>query len=481
MDKIILRENRPVAIVFAKDGLVVTGGANGTQIKLQQWSGASEQKWCMHREKSYPEDSYQVRRWGEPWVFDISGASTENSAKVICYAPSDGHHQRWTLDRLLDGSFRFVAYHSAKVFDAQAGETPKLIQYAWNKSAAQRWKVGELIPYGETVAFETHHGTFLMAHTDGSVGVAEKPRAWEKFTFVREDGSTQGVLSYGERVAIRTHRDTFLTVQTDGSITNTVTHIKSWELFTVTRPDGSMAKGPVLLQDGMALRGPHSKWLMVKPDGEILVSASLPRSWEHVIAYPDPDTRLENQVTYHHLSYGRSDEEYRLSIPMFRCIRSATGIQTGLANALSGFGGALTTLGSAGLFSTPVGVGIAAAGLAVMSGASIAVLIDRDREPDQLYMVANGKKIWPGGTYKTVHPDDSWQQLNEPIVATGRGRVAITLMEYDSGSGDDVLGMLEVNMDGVELIDGKYGGAVRVLNEVEDSLYELYFEITWLV
>lgn len=479
MDKIVLRENRPVAIVFAKDGRVVTGGANGTQLKLKEWSGISEQKWCMHKERSYPGNSYQIRRSGEPLVFDVSGASKDNSAKVLCYTSSDGHHhQCWTLDRLTDGSFRLAAYHSDKVLDAQGGDGPKLIQYAWNKSAAQRWKIGELIPYGEAVAFQTHHEMFLMAHTDGSVGVAKEVRGWEKFTLVREDGSTEGVLSYGDRVAIRTHRDTFLTVQSNGEITNNVKHIKGWELFTVTRPDGSMAKGPVLLQDGMALRGAHSHWLMAKPDGEIVASASLPRSWEQLTVYPDPDTRFRDRVIYRHLTYGRSDRDYQLLIPLFRCVRPATGIHADLAKSLTGLGTALVNLGGTGLFSTPVGVGIAASGLAVLSGASIAILIDKDREPDQLYMVANGKKVWPQGTYKTVHSDDGWQELKEPIEAYGRGRVAITLMEYDSGSGDDVLGKLEIDMDGVELLDGCYGGPITVLNEAEDSLYELYFQVS---
>lgn len=475
----IFRRNRPLAIVFAKDGRVVTGGAQGTQLHLQAWSGAAEQIWCISNVPGELTRKVHIRRHDQKWVFDVSGASKDNSAKVLCYGPhnSAAAHQLWEFQQLEDGTFRIVAQHSEKVLDAQGGDGPKIIQYGWNKSSAQRWVVGELVEYGEKLAFETHHDAYAMAHSDGSMGTAGHIKSWETFTLVRPDGSTNGVLSYGDEVAIRTHHGTHLSAQPGGDLNHKVQHIKGWERFVVTRGDGSTKSGPVLRQDKVFFRGAHGKFITANRDGDVRASAPEPRLWEGFSLITGPDDLIQNWAFVRDVTYGRSDQHYTLSIHQFRCLRPATGIHTDLAASMVGVGQALIDLAGTGLFSTPVGKGIALSGLIIMSASATAILIDKDREPDDLYFYGNGQKLWPDGKYRSTHPNDGWVDLKRPIQATGRGKVAITLMEYDSGSGDDILGKLEVDMDGVELINREYGGFVRVLNEDEDSLYELAFSV----
>ncbi|XXF76506.1 RICIN domain-containing protein [Myxococcaceae bacterium GXIMD 01537] len=77
-------------------------------------------------------------------ALDVTGASMANGAQVIQWAYHGGENQQFSLDRLADGSYRFVARHSGKVLDvsgASMANGAPLIQWDWHGGNNQRFLI----------------------------------------------------------------------------------------------------------------------------------------------------------------------------------------------------------------------------------------------------------------------------------------------------------------------------------------------------
>lgn len=163
-----------------------------------------------------------------------------------------------------------------------------------------------------------------------------------------------------------------------------------------------------------------------------------------------------------------------LRLTQVKCIKPATGIELqftqSLSDAATGAGVALAVVGVASISAGPeatalvAGAGIGVGGISL--GTWIATKVDASRDPDQLFIKVNNKKVWPGsGKYKEFKGgQERTVNVNIPV------NCSLQLMEYDSGSGDDSLGKVNISINQ----KGTYEAVVQ--STKEDSIYLLIFE-----
>jgi len=150
----------------------------------------------------------------------------------------------------------------------------------------------------------------------------------------------------------------------------------------------------------------------------------------------------------------------------------AASLGTGAAGA-----GAVAGLGAISVVGAPVAAAAGAtAGICAFAsaltgfGSYIATAADENRDPDQLYIKVDNKKVWPGHTgYIEMK---SKQQIGLEYTFNFSNQCKITLMEYDWGSADDDMGSLIIK-DNIPA--GPY--SVTIISKEEDSEYILEFEV----
>ncbi|RKG79326.1 hypothetical protein D7W82_31025 [Corallococcus sp. CA049B] len=102
-------------------------------------------------------------------AFDIEGGSTANGAPVIQWGYHGAENQQFSLDRLADGTYRFVARHSGLVLDVAGGSTAngaRLLQWPWHGGDNQRFLVE---PQGDgRVRVVAKHSGLVLDITGGS-------------------------------------------------------------------------------------------------------------------------------------------------------------------------------------------------------------------------------------------------------------------------------------------------------------------------
>jgi len=76
-------------------------------------------------------------------VLDVAGNSTADGAGIIQWPWNGGKNQRWNMENLNDGTFRFTVQHSGKVLDVaglNSADGAAVIQWPWNGGPNQRWR-----------------------------------------------------------------------------------------------------------------------------------------------------------------------------------------------------------------------------------------------------------------------------------------------------------------------------------------------------
>lgn len=184
------------------------------------------------------------------------------------------------------------------------------------------------------------------------------------------------------------------------------------------------------------------------------------------------------------------DNKFRVTLEEVMCIKPATGVNTDAIAFFKDFAqlGHMVTSVSGPLLSLagPEGA-LAAAGMeaslnAIAAGSELARAIDHSRAPDQLYILMNGKRVWPGsGKYQEVRGGDRVHvgvvaQENDffGVIATLGGMPSptiISLMEYDSGSADDELGRVAFTPRRAGTVTFQVG------SKAEDSAYLIQVRI----
>jgi len=447
--------------------LAITGGSHGHAIALCSWTGADDQLWLLEPLTGDNSGYYRVTNKASGLVLDVSGSSKKEGGTVIVWTAHGGANQAWSVQWMSEGGFRLRARHSGLVLDvAEHSATSGVIhQWKWHGGQNQRWSLGDTIAYGEPLALRSAHGLQLTAQPSGElINKYTHIRGWEKFTLVREDGSTAGLLAYGDKVAIRTAHGKYLTAKPSGGLSAAVTHIKSWELFTLVRSDGSTGAGPVTTGEPLALRGAHGRYVTAQSNASVHASASEVRGWERLRLDVDFDAK---RLNFEYVEALTADETLVLRIEWMKCIRPATGINGDIADFFTGLGVQIATDGLATFTVEGALVGIGFGG-AIFGGVELVKWIDNDRSPDDLYLQRGGTKIWPNSQYVSAAANS---EHNVDVELVFRGSCTVRLMEYDSGSGDDLLGVVHVKAAGRELVDGVAVFINYTGTEAEDALY----------
>ena len=168
-----------------------------------------------------------------------------------------------------------------------------------------------------------------------------------------------------------------------------------------------------------------------------------------------------------------------LKINRVQCLAPASGITN-------------WTRGIFGTIAGAIAIGFTASGATVTGGAlyaaigknasaatsstiaAIETLDNITKGQDDLYIKINGEKVWPNGKYHGAHAFKPINpRINKPFK---HDKVVIELMEYDSGSGDDLLGRLEIDTRNMK--EEKLKQTLLVGSEAEGSLYEVHIEIS---
>lgn len=470
MDEAIsrIRSGGAIALVGEGSKLALGGAAKGHSAALVEFSGADDQLWHLDPLGGDDEGFFRIRNRASGLVLDVSGSSKEKGGKVILWTPHAGHNQQWRVQWMAEGWFRIRARHSGLVLDVKGNaKSPGSVVHQWSfhSGESQRWSAGNSVAYGQKIGLRSTHGTQLSAKSDGSLIHHDAPiKGWELFTVVRGDGKTAGRLVYGDTVALRTFHGTYLSASPSGGLSATVEHIKGWERFTVTRADGSTAPGPVTTGEGIALRSSHGKYVMAGEDGSMSAPVETPKSWERWRLDVDTD---EAPIKFEYVYRPSKSDDLFLEIPGLKCIRPATGINGDIADFFTGLGVEFLAQGLATFTVEGAIVGVVMGG-AVIGSVELTKWIDEDRDPDDLYLRHNGGKIWPDGKYSSISAGEV-QDVKRKVGF--RGTCTVQLMEYDSGSGDDLIGAVYVDSEEIELVDGAAVITNFTGNPAEDALY----------
>lgn len=168
-----------------------------------------------------------VRATHSGQALDVSGVSHAAGAPVIQWPSNGGANQRWTFDRLDDGSYRIVAGHSGQVLDVAGVSTAAgapVVQWPWNGGANQRWRVEDVGGQGQRIV-AVHSGLVLdvaAASRSGGARVIQWP--WNGGANQRWQRGDDGVA--------------------DVHLTQMCTHQARGVTLNVQYPDGWHANGP---------------------------------------------------------------------------------------------------------------------------------------------------------------------------------------------------------------------------------------------
>ncbi len=465
-----IRSGGALALVGEGSRLALAGGAKGESAALSEFSGADGQLWHFDPLGGDDEGFFRIRNRASGLVLDVSGASKEAGGEVILWTPHAGHNQHWKIQWMAEGWFRIRARHSGLVLDVKGnGKSPGSVVHQWSfhGGESQRWSAGNSVVYGERIGLRSTHGTQLSASSDGTLIHKDAPiKGWELFTIVRGDGTSGGRVGYGDTVALRTFHGTYLSASPSGGLSATVEHIKGWERFTVTRGDGSTDPGPVSTGEGVALRSSHGKYVMAHENGSMSAPVETPKSWERWRLDVDVDAE---PLPFEYVYRPSRTEDLFLEIPGLRCIRPATGINGDVADFFTGLGVEFIAQGLSTFTVEGAIVGTVLGG-AVIGSVELTKWIDEDRDPDDLYLRHEGAKIWPDGLYSSTSAGEV-QDVKRKVGF--RGACTVQLMDYDSGSGDDLIGAIHVDAEKIELVDGAAVITTFTGNPDEDALYQV--------
>ena len=139
--------------------------ADGGRIHQWSWHGGANQRWrgLLANAPPPPALGNVVTASHSGKVLDVSRVSTEDGAAIWQWSPTGANNQRWAIERLNDGTYRFVSVHSGKVLDVAEFSTAdggRIHQWAWHGGANQRWRIDNLLD-GTARVTSVHSGKVL--------------------------------------------------------------------------------------------------------------------------------------------------------------------------------------------------------------------------------------------------------------------------------------------------------------------------------
>ena len=157
-------------------------------------------------------------------------------------------------------------------------------------------------------------------------------------------------------------------------------------------------------------------------------------------------------------------------IKMIYCVSAATGVDSGVNQAIVNLAPTL----DAGTLGADSSVAIRTAVNAVPG---LLEAIDTARQdPDDLYVTTNtaggvANRVWPAEA--ETQPTQAGQSQNPEVALDFSGNLNISLWDYDSGSGDDLLGSITV----LEAEAGQGDIAKLAASPVESSAYYVVYAV----
>jgi hypothetical protein len=168
--------------------------------------------------------------------------------------------------------------------------------------------------------------------------------------------------------------------------------------------------------------------------------------------------------------------KFEATIRSVKCNSPSSGINDVSRTVAAALGGAVGAATATVATGASGGVLVGTYGLAIVGGAGTGVTaingLDRVFSgTDDLYIRVNGSKVWPSGSkYREVK---SQQTVEVNYTVPLSGSVSIELMEYDSVSDDDSMGVLTLHLEKLSLP----GGRKWVVQGVDGSVYEIDVEV----
>ncbi len=165
------------------------------------------------------------------------------------------------------------------------------------------------------------------------------------------------------------------------------------------------------------------------------------------------------------------------TIRSVRCVSPSSGVNNVSRAAAAAVGGAVGGATATVAAGATGGVLIGTLGLAIAGGAGTGVTVINGLDSvfsgtDDLYIMVNGNRAWPSSrSYTEVR---SQQRLDVNYTTPLTGATSIELMEYDSVSGDDSMGVLILQPMQLSLP----GERQWLVPGTEGSTYEIAVEIS---
>lgn len=121
----------------------VNGGSTADGANVQQWTdnGGNNQKWRIDNMGS---GYYKFTNINSGKVLDVAGSSTADGANVQQWSDNGSTAQRWRIDDMGAGYYKLTAQCSGKVLDVNGSSTAdgaNIQQWSDNGSDAQRWRL----------------------------------------------------------------------------------------------------------------------------------------------------------------------------------------------------------------------------------------------------------------------------------------------------------------------------------------------------
>ena len=156
--------------------------ADGGKLHQWTWHGGANQRWRGLNVGGVtpppPPQGNVITASHSGKSLDVAQISTFDGAAVHQWSLTGGLNQRWSIERQLDGTYRFVAVHSGKVLDVAEFSTAdggRVHQWTWHGGANQRWRIDNLLD-GTARITNVHSGKVLdvkdVSRNDGAASTS---------------------------------------------------------------------------------------------------------------------------------------------------------------------------------------------------------------------------------------------------------------------------------------------------------------------
>jgi hypothetical protein len=336
-------------------------------------------------------------------------------------------------------------------------------RFDYNNPGASVNSIANGINYGSKISLKSYHGKYLVSEHNGNLNAnRDAARSLEQFTVINATNSSdKGIVKFGDKVFLQGSTGKYLVGEHDGTANANRDRAASLETFYILNPKNLNARNTINTKtEKVCFKTLHNKFLVAESNGVVNANRGAASIWE---------TWSINAPASGVVSKPRT-----LVLKRVSCIRPATGIERDINETIGTIAdGAGMVLGAIPTRPGKVGLILKTAKLTtdlVGLGTTITTLIDSDRAADNLYILINGRRVWPSSNGNRDVKGGQEIDVNLTM-GKGYGTYSVELKEYDWGSDDDSFGRLPIKYD--KNTADKF--AVLYEDKTEDASYVLWF------